>query len=171
MDIDHRKDIPLGCVINSDIMTFLKRKPAFRSACIEVPKKRNISGDSEEWPFFNISFGFYRMYCLLVVPKELNDLEEGHAFFLDLESKNIMRNFTVLASEYGEIVPIHQMFRLLRNAVSHVNYSINQDDKIEFWNKKFNGDENWRVSIHHNEMVQFLGELELPVIELMRRDT
>lgn len=136
MDIDHRKHIPLGCVINSDIMTFLKNKPAFRSACIQVPKKRNISGDVEEWPFFNISFGFYRMYCLLVVPKELNDLEQGSMFFLDLESKNVMRNFKILTSEYGETVPTHHMFRLLHNAISHVNYSINKDDVIEFWNKK-----------------------------------
>lgn len=168
MAVDHRKDIPLGCVINKDVINFLRHKPAFRNACIKVPRFRNISNqEQEEWPFFNISFGFYLMYCLLVVPKELNDLSRDSSFYQEIQKGNVLRNFEIIIPDTDD-VPVHEMFRFLRNAVAHVNYHIDENDKIEFWNRRGNGQENWRVSITHDDMVAFLQEIEIPVINLMR---
>lgn len=171
MIVDHRKDIPLGCIINKDIINFLRNKPAFRSACIQVPKLKKISNENnEEWPFFNISFGFYLMYCLLVVPKELNKLSPDSSFYKKIHNESVLRNFKIILPDTGD-VPAHEMFRFLRNAVAHVNYSIDENDNIEFWNNRGNGEENWRVSITHGDMVSFLQEIEIPVIKLMRDST
>ncbi len=98
----------------------------FLTSCIEVPKKHNIIAPHENmpWPFFNTSWEAYKLYCMIVVPRELYKLSKDDEFYKNLVDKNIMRNFNIKKSgkTFKESPAYH--FNSLRNSISHDNYTI-----------------------------------------------
>ena len=162
-DLPRRLQIPIGCALNVLIIGELKRTDIFKEKCIEVPLKIGATPPvkGEEWPFFNLSWGSYMMYCLIVVPKEIFDLSKEDEFY-QFENKDILQSFEFKKrnekSSFDQD-PKHHL-RKLRNAISHVHYEIDDNDILTLWDTYPNsGKINWEVRIGHSEMLTFLEEM------------
>lgn len=163
---DRRQDIPIGCAVNVAIINELSRTDVFNEACINVPLKFNIKPPNKgaPWPFFNISWGSYMMYCLLVVSKEIYNLSKDDDFFKDLIAKDVMKDFKIKKerSSFTENPRYH--FKSMRNAISHVHYEV-KDDEISFWDFADMKDEDnkekwhWEVTVSHEDFKVFLAKL------------
>lgn len=64
---------------------------------MEVPKKYNFipPAPNMQWPFQNSSWEVYKLYCMIVVPKELYNLAESDSYYTDLVKKDVMHNFNI----------------------------------------------------------------------------
>lgn len=72
------EQISIGCAVNCAIINdvMINKDGTFNELCIEVPKKYNIISPQPDlpWPFQNSSWEAYKLYCIIVVPKELYKL-------------------------------------------------------------------------------------------------
>ncbi len=167
---DLRKDIPLGCAINFEILIEVANSTAFKEACKSVPIRFGIEPPNEgmEWPFHNASWGGYILYSQLVVPKELYKLDKSDSFFAKLVNENLMKDFTILLEKESFSVNPKYHLDSLRNAVSHVNYEISQDS-VHFWDHppRKENPENWHysVKIGFDKIFDFLAQLSCANIE------
>ncbi|ABE74338.1 hypothetical protein [Psychrobacter cryohalolentis] len=166
--------ISIGCAVNAaiinDVMT--KEKGTFNDSCIEVPKKHNIISPEPNmaWPFQNASWEAYKLYCMIVVPKELYKLAKDDKYYLDLVKEDVMRNFTIKKQEksFQESALYH--FNSLRNSISHVNYSITDDGSFVMWDHKYRQEAeelwHWHIEINKSDMDLFLGEISRHIFNL-----
>ncbi|EHK9186472.1 HEPN family nuclease [Vibrio vulnificus] len=156
------KKIPMGCIGNMGVISCLKGTDEFNKACIAAPKLLGFeNSEQNEWPFFNPSWGAYLLYCLIVVPKELYELDPEGDFYKELKRKNVMRHFEIHAESNSFSDKPDYHFRSMRNSVSHVNYSLDNSDLFEMWDHKPGQPNNrhWHVSIKHDDMQKFFVEL------------
>lgn len=161
---DRRHDIPINCAVNVAIINELSRTNDFKKACINVPLKFNIKPPNKgaPWPFFNISWGAYMMYCLLVVNKEIYNISVDDDFYKNLIFKDVMKDFKIKKERHSFTKDPRYHFNSMRNSISHVNYIIN-DEEISFWDHPQNKSEkkywHWEVTINHKDFMVFLGIL------------
>jgi len=136
--------ISIGCAVNSAVISDVmsKENGSFKDSCIEVPKKYNIVPPVPDvpWPFQNASWEAYKPYCMIVVPKEQYKLPE------------------------------EDQFNSLRNAISHVNYSIEEGGSFVIWDHphKKEAEEfwHWHIEITKANMHLFLGEVNEYIFKL-----
>jgi len=157
---DRRIQIPTGCWVNVEIIDRLQQTSLFKQYCVEVPRKLGFQDpESEsEWPFMNLSWGAYMMYCLLVVPKELYNLPKGDPFYIDLQKRNVMQYFTITKErETFDIDPRYHL-NSLRNAISHVNFTIDTNDEFTFWDhpSKKPNERHWEARATETSLIKFL---------------
>ena len=158
---DRRKQIPIGCAINIAIINEISKTDAFTKACKETPLKYGIEPPSKNspWPFFNISWGAYMMYCLFVVSREIYNLNKEDGFFQKLVAKNAMNDFSILKEKHSFIDDPLYHFKSFRNAISHVNYKV-ENDSIKLWDHPPRREQpehwHWEVEISNQEFLMFL---------------
>ena len=89
--------ISIGCAVNSAIINDAMNKAEFIESCINVPLQHNILPPVQDapWPFQNASWEVYKLYCMIVVPKELYNLSENDSFYQSLKDKDVFRGFTI----------------------------------------------------------------------------
>jgi hypothetical protein len=166
---DRRYDIPLGCIVNLHIINDIKFSEDFITSCIEIPEKMNIKPprEGEQWPFFNLSWGSYMMYCFLVVPYELykNNIDKEYIEKLIIED-DIIKDFDIKKFNKDFKKNPFCFFTFLRNSIAHVSYTINDNDIIRFWN-----DKDWDVEIKHKKMIEFLGKFGDKIILRLLKDS
>ena len=157
--------ISLGCAVNSAIINDVVDKSDFIESCVNVPLKHNIQAPSPNtpWPFQNSSWEAYKLYCMIVVPKELYKLPATDDFYQNLKAKKMFRNFEVIKEKDSfEDSPLYH-FNSLRNAISHVNFSLKGMLEYEFWDhfphKTDRDSWHWHVKISGTDMHLFLGEI------------
>jgi len=152
--------VPTMCWVNVAIIDRLRYTDAFKKCCRDVSRNAGFVPPTPEteWPFMNLSWGAYMMYCLLVVPKELYELPNNDSFFKGLLDQQAMRSFTVNKERFKfEIDPSYHL-SCLRNAVSHVHFRIDQQGKLTFWDHppRKPDKRRWEVEIEHNDLIKFL---------------
>lgn len=112
--------ISIGCAVNSAIINDVmgKAEGDFQKSCMEIPLRHNIKPPipGAQWPFKNASWEAYKLYCMIVVPKELYKLAEEDEFYKNLVNKNVMRNFTVKKQKTFQESPSYHL-NSLRNAI------------------------------------------------------
>lgn len=162
---DRRNQIPLGCCVNVAIIKKLQETEAFKEKCRKVPTMMGIKAPIPGglWPFNNISWGAYMMYCLIVVPKELFNLPNEDEFYTRLKNENVMKDFKIKKEKSSFDNDPSYHFRSLRNAISHVNYNIDSSDEFTLWDHPPKKQErefwHWEVSIKHNDMGAFFAKV------------
>lgn len=159
---DRRAQIPTMCSVNVSIIDRLSQSKEFVQKCIEVPVELGFGhpDPGEPWPFMNPSWAAYMMYCLLVVPKELYQLPKNDPFYADLQKKDVFSNFDVKLQRKSFSDDPQYHFASLRNAISHVNYQIDQST-FNFWDhppRKPN-ERHWEVSVEESDLMAFLCKL------------
>jgi hypothetical protein len=89
--------ISIGCAVKSAIIRDTMINKEFIESCINVPLKYNISPprDGAPWPFENASWEANKLYCEIVVPKELYNLPPNGEFYQSLRDKNVFRSLAV----------------------------------------------------------------------------
>lgn len=167
--------ISIGCPVNSAIINDVIHKGgqgAFNDSCVEVPKKYNIipSAPNMSWPFQNSSWEVYKLYCMIVVPKELYNLDESDSYYINLVKKDVMRNFNIKKQRKNFKESVLYNFNSLRNSISHVNYLIRDDGSFVMWDHKpkQKAEEawHWHVEITRDDMNVFLGEISVHLFEV-----
>lgn len=160
---DRRDQIPLGCAINVAIVNEFSKTKEFREACVNIPIRLGIKPpkNGTPWPFINnSSWAAYMMYSSFVVFKELYNLPKEDVYFQHLISNNAMKDFRILKQRttFNEDPLYH--FSSFRNAVSHVNFIIDDDDKINLWDHPPKKPEpeywHWNVEISNYDFLNFL---------------
>ncbi|MCK4825889.1 hypothetical protein KA005_59625 [bacterium] len=169
---DRRNQIPIGCSVNVAIIGQLQSTDVFKQKCIQVPAMMGIQPPvpGEPWPFFNLSWGAYLMYCFIVVPKELYNLPNEDEFYVRLKKENVMEAFTVKKEKKTFQDDPSYYFRSLRNAISHVNYNIDSSDEFTLWDHPIGKPEkqfwHWEVSINHNDTTPFFAKVADATIQV-----
>jgi len=166
--------ISIGCAVNSAIINDVmsNENGHFNDSCIDVPRKHNMIPPvpNMPWPFQNSSWEAYKLYCMIVVPKELYKLPGNDQFYLDLVNKNVMRNFTIKKQRESFQDSALYHFNSLRNAISHVNYSIKEDGSFVMWDHRPNQEAekfwHWHIEITKNDMNLFLGEINESIFKI-----
>lgn len=107
---------------------------------------------------------------MIVVPKEVWNPASNDTIYKVLESQKPLDLFTVKqwtrpANEH----PMRDFLRHLRNAVSHVNFSLDSDGNFEFWDKNGSGVENYRVFIARDDLAAFLSTVGAALANLRSR--
>jgi len=160
---DRRMDIPIGCALNVAIIGKLSQTEEFKQICISLPIEYGIRPPYEgaAWPFFNLSWGAYMMYSVFVVSKELYNLPLDDSYFQNLVAKNAMKDFTIIKEKYSFAMNPKYHFSSFRNAISHVNFSIDDKNNTCFWDhpkgKKDQINWHWHIEISHDNFMKFLG--------------
>jgi hypothetical protein len=164
--------ISIGCAVNSAIINDVLNKRDFTDSCVNIPLKHNIKPPipGMPWPFQNSSWEAYKLYCMLVVPKELYKLPEEDEFYKDLSAKNVMRNFAIKKQRKSfQESPLYH-FNSLRNSISHVNYSLNKEGDFTMWDhpprKIAEEFWHWHVEISKVHMYSFLGEMAEAIFKI-----
>ena len=118
---DRRQDIPIGCAVNVAIINELSRTDVFNEACINVPLKFNIKPPNKgaPWPFFNISWGSYMMYCLLVVSKEIYKLLTNNPIYW-----NAFKNFHRLDDFNSYVKTVEELNELLNDMYDYCDENL-----------------------------------------------
>lgn len=165
--------ISIGCAVNSAIIDDAIRKDGFIDSCINVPLRYGIlpPGEGAPWPFHNASWQAYRLYCLIVVPKELYGLPEGDEFYGSLMAKDVFRSFKFIKrKEKKGNSEIFYYFNSLRNSISHVNYLIDSSGEYCFWDHPPGKSDctywHWQVKVKGSDMNIFLGEVAEAVFKI-----
>jgi hypothetical protein len=157
---DRRLQIPTACWVNLAIIDRLQGTETFRKYCIEVPQEAGFLSPTpdEPWPFMNLSWGAYMLYCLLVVPKELYQLAKDDPFYKSLKARHAMADFSFKKQKCGfDEDPLYHL-KSLRNAVSHVNFRIDTSNTLVFWDHppRRPTERHWEVWVAHDDLIQFL---------------
>ena len=139
--------ISIGCAVNVAIINESIQKNSFIKSCIDVPLQLGIlpTIKNSPWPFQNASWEAYKLYCMLVVPKELYNLPNNDDFYKSLRDKNIFKNFVVYRERNSFTESPIYYFNSLRNSISHVNYDIKSNGNFEFWDHspQMSGPDHW----------------------------
>jgi len=159
---DRRAQIPTMCCVNVAIIDRLSQSTEFVQKCKEVPVEFGFGPPKcgDPWPFMNPSWAAYIMYCLLVVPKELYQLPKNDSFYTDLQEKDVFNSFVIKRQKRAFSDDPRYHFSSIRNAISHVNYQIDQNT-FKFWDhppRKPN-ERHWEVSITEADLIAFLCKL------------
>lgn len=172
---DRRHQIPLGCIVNVKIVDELATTDAFNKKCVEVPRDLGIGSPpgQERWPFFNFSWAAYMMYCLFVVHKEIYNLPADDEFYTDLVDNSAMDEFKIKKEKNSFDDDPEYHFRSFRNAVSHLNYTIDKNHRITLWDQYGEkAPRHWEVSISQDKMLDFLmavGKQEIKLYDQIKR--
>jgi len=155
---DRRIQIPTQCWVNIVIIDRLQQTSLFKQYCVEVPRKGGFKGpESEsEWPFMNLSWGAYMMYCLVVVPKELYNLPKDDPFYIDLQKRNVMQYFTITKERETFAKDPRYHLKKLRNAISHVNFTIDAKNVLTFWDHRKPNNRHWEARATEKQLLNFL---------------
>ena len=161
--MDDRKAIPFAAVMNLAIIERVKVSKAFMEACVNIPKENGVtSKETEEWPFFNPSWGCYLMYTQFVVTKELYNLPKDDNYYIELIEKDVMADFTVHRERYSFEKRPDYYFNSFRNSISHVNFKFNEGLIILWDHFKDQTDPDnwhWHVEIELKKFLNFLGHV------------
>lgn len=164
--------ISIGCAVNSAIINDAMRKKEFVESCVDVPLQYNIlpPESGAPWPFKNTSWEAYKLYCMVVVPKELYNLPENDEFYQSLIAKDVFRGFISHKEKKSFSESPIYYFSSLRNSISHVNYCINDSCGFEFWDHPPKKSEvchwHWHVTVSKKDMDIFLDEIAEAVFKI-----
>lgn len=157
---DRRIQIPTACWVNVTIIDRLQQTSLFKQYCVEVPREAGFQGPEREseWPFMNFSWCAYMMYCLLVVPKELYNLPEEDPFYTDLQEREVMQYFTITKERKTFAKDPRYHLNSLRNAVSHVHFTIDANNEFTFWDHppRRPNQRHWEARATDSHLLKFL---------------
>lgn len=156
---DLRRQIPLCSFLNGVIVPRIDPLDDVRRECSDV--MRLLDRPSFEYSLMNAANIAGMLYCLLVVPRELFDGPQDTAVFAAVRDEGLSRRFQVVRSDARyDADPEGQLLRRLRNAVSHANFAIWDDDLFDFWDQRPGAQSReWEARISRVDLLLVLSKL------------
>lgn len=105
------------------------------------------------FPLKNQGLAISLLYMLLVVPREIWESSHESGTQFPFSTKEL---FTFQVGSAGDN---WQFLRLMRNAISHANFDMNETGNYTFWNINRDGIRNFEVTIHHRDLFSFISEI------------
>lgn len=93
------------------------------------------------------------LYMVLVVPREMRETNQVARTNFKFDSRNKFSKIT------GDWQDNWDFIRLMRNAISHANFDMDQKGEYRFWNIGQQGQKNFEVSIMHSDLFEFISEI------------
>ncbi len=149
---DFRSQIPQSAFINAQVI---------HDAMVDYDLERSLTQWSEhykipKWNLINPAHVASLLYCLIVVPKELWDPPSNDDVFVQIGKYRPLDLFTVRRwTQPANENCIRDFLRHLRNAISHVRFTVDGKHNFEFWDERQRV-ENYRVSITRDKLARFL---------------
>ena len=132
---DHRQEIPSWAFINAQIAQQAVHSGDLARSVRSVETHYGLSAGSLR--FINPAYLVSLLYCLVVVPKEVWLLSENHSVYDKIDKEWLVALFTIELSDDGFARhPVYYLIHRLRNAVAHANFSIEDDGRFAFWDRK-----------------------------------
>lgn len=114
---------------------------------------KNTQIGGQDFPLKNQALTLGLLYSVLVVPREIWEQDENGGTDFPFHTEDL---FSVTEGSYDDT---WHFLRLIRNSVSHANFEITANGEYTFWNKQQSGDVNFKVSIMHSDIFNFINEL------------
>jgi hypothetical protein len=151
---DFRTQIPQSAFINAQVIHDAMIDGDLRRSLAKWRTHYNIPDLSLINPAHVASL----LYCLIVVPKEVWDPPSNDDVYklIDMCKPKPLDLFTIRTWAPPTEHPVRDFLRHLRNAISHVKFSVDSEYNFEFWDNKRNGVENYRVVITLDNLAKFL---------------
>jgi hypothetical protein len=150
--------IPFIAYLNYVFIDKLAQNDVFKSGEMEIAKQYDIS-----YFYHNEAETISRLYCLLVVPKEVWGSDQKYAELLGTidESKTLSLFSFVRRRE----INLKYTLRSLRNSVSHARF-ISESKGFTFWDVDMKGVEHFRVFISHQNLNSLIADIGLKFAQL-----
>lgn len=154
-----RHEIPARAFINAQIIQEARSTSGFENAIkkvlsMDIYKSQGLV----EYQFENSAYVASLLYCLIVIPKEIWASTENSSIYDNIAKYNPLSFFKIgKESEKDRNKPIYRLIHRLRNAVSHANFSIDNDMNFMFWDMPpGKAETEWEGIIDANSLMKFL---------------
>jgi len=120
--------------------------------------EEEASALSKQYSFMNAGHMAGLMYCLILVPKELSNVDKENPILEKLPIE--LFTFSQANKKFNDNPQLY-LLRYLRNAIAHVNFVVKEIDGVKvftFWNIK-NKQRDWEASITLTNLNKFLSIL------------
>lgn len=150
--------IPFVAYLNYVFIDKLAQNDVFKSGETEIAERFGVSG----YFYNNEAETISRLYCLLVVPKEVWGSNQKYAELLGtIDESNTLNLFSFIRRRK---IDLKYTLRSLRNAISHAHF-ISERNGFTFWDV-YKGDEHFRVFISHQNLNSLIAEIGLKFAQL-----
>jgi hypothetical protein len=106
-----------------------------------------------EFPLKNQGLVISMLYMVLVIPRELWEKEKIETNF----KFNTKNHFTFIIPEND--IDNWDFLSMMRNAISHANFDMTDDGIYSFWNISSDKNINFKVTICHCKLFEFINEV------------
>jgi hypothetical protein len=158
--VDRRSEVPTWAYINAQILQEARATGILVPAIARGENSYGLAPGSLNLE--NSAFRLSLLYCLIVVPKELwLNSATLPASLAMVESQPILGLFSVeVKPPEFDGNPLQILLRRLRNSISHVRFSIGDDNRLAFWDQRNdNAPVNFRASISLPDLMRFLSTI------------
>ena len=151
--------IPFIAYLNYVFIDKLGQKSEFKSGEKEIAEQYGVDG----YFYHNDAETISRLYCLLVVPKEVWGSDQKYAELLGtIDESKTLSLFTFVR---GREINLKYTLRSLRNAVSHARFIV-ETKGFTFWDVDMKGVEHFRVFISHQNLNSLIADIGLKFAKL-----
>ncbi len=155
--IDRRSEVPTWAYINAQILQEARAAGLLAPAIARVEAHYGLASGSLNLE--NSAFLLSLLYCLIVVPKELwvrSGTLPGSIAAMDAQP--IVDLFSInVRPPHFEGNPLYVLLHKLRNSISHVRFSIADDNHVTFWDQlNEKAPVNFQASISLRDLMRFL---------------
>lgn len=153
---DLRLDVPARSFIRTQLISLLKQGGTLFEAkkrLFSMEPYESVGFDEYAYEVYDHSLVISLLFCLIVIPREILDLDSNHSIYRHFEDENVIGLFTIIQPPQIET---NQFFKLLRNSVAHALFSITIHDETmvyEFWTER---KPIFRATIAHDNLIKFL---------------
>ncbi len=151
--------IPFIAYLNYVFIDKLAQNDVFKSGETEIAKQFGISG----YFYNNEAETISRLYCLLVVPKEVWGSNQKYAELLGtIDESNTLNLFSFVRRRKNDL---KYTLRSLRNAISHAHF-ISEENGFTFWDVDTKEVEHFRVFISHQNLNSLIADIGIKFAQL-----
>jgi hypothetical protein len=149
------EQIPPFAYIEAQILHRAAKEGALVATAQLVERTYGVpSGTFGRGIFFEIRL-LSLLYFLVVVPKELWDLDESHPIYDEIAREWALTHVVVFLDNSSWQKPIYRFIHHLRNAVAHANFEFKQQN-FEFWDENRSGAVRYRAAVSVTAIERFL---------------
>ncbi|MFO8008160.1 MAG: hypothetical protein R6V05_10530 [Candidatus Brocadiia bacterium] len=134
---DFRSQIAQSAFMNAQVIQEAITRGELRDSLCAVARFHGL----DSYHMINAGHVAALLYCLIVVPWELWPLDSDDPIFRRLEALGVLDRFEIRRwSTRPRKHPLRDFMRHLRNAVAHVRFDIDPDERFTFRDRKSRAD-------------------------------
>lgn len=156
--MNNSETIPFIAYLNYVFIDKLAQNDFFKSGENEIGEQYGI-----KYFYHNPAETISRLYCLLVVPKEIWGSNQKYSDLLGTIDEN--KTLNLFSFIRRREISLKYTLRSLRNAISHAHF-ISERNGFTFWDIDMKGIEHFRVFISHRNLNSLIADIGLKFAQL-----
>lgn len=151
----NKRNIPKAAFIEAQVLHRAVRNGALVPYVRLVERYYGMESQSLERGVYLETRVLSLLYLLIVVPKELWELDEAHPIYAHISREWPLKNIAVRHDESPWQDPIYRFIHHLRNSLAHANFEFDKGT-FEFWDKSTKGLIRYRAAMSTAALEEFL---------------